>query len=222
MNINNRFFSMLYRIIAIILGLYAIIYDFGIMQGELRIYNLFYFTIISNIFCIGLFTALFIKTFIDIKNKGILGTTSISPHIKGGITISIILTMSVYHFILIPYALKEDPYESLNMKDIIFHYIIPIMTVFDWILFDEKRRYKWYDPIIWVIGPTLYIIFVYIQAGFRILERLNSNMNRYVYIFLDIRRLGVPNVILNLLLLSTSFVIVGYFLYGIDRIKIKR
>ena len=28
MNINNRFFSMLYRIIAIILGLYAIIYDF--------------------------------------------------------------------------------------------------------------------------------------------------------------------------------------------------
>ena len=222
MNINNRFFSMLYRIIAIILGLYAIIYDFGIMQGELRIYNLFYFTIISNIFCIGLFTALFIKTLIDIKNKGILGTTSISPHIKGGITISIILTMSVYHFILIPYALKEDPYESLNMKDIIFHYIIPIMTVFDWILFDEKRRYKWYDPIIWVIGPTLYIIFVYIQAGFRILERLNSNMNRYVYIFLDIRRLGVPNVILNLLLLSTSFVIVGYFLYGIDRIKIKR
>ncbi|MBR3153096.1 MAG: Pr6Pr family membrane protein [Clostridia bacterium] len=220
MNIKNRLISLLYRMIALILGLYAITYDLGIMQGELKIYNLFYFTIISNIFCFGLFFALIIKTIMDMKNEGIYGSSSVSPHIKGEITISIILTMSVYHFILIPYALKQNPYQTLKFVDIVFHYLIPVLTVFDWILFDEKKRFKWYDPIAWVIGPTIYITFVYTQAGFRLLEKLNSHMNRYVYIFLDINKLGVQQVIGNILLLSTCFVIVGYMLYGIDRVKL--
>ncbi|MBR3132650.1 MAG: Pr6Pr family membrane protein [Clostridia bacterium] len=221
MNINNRIISLSYRMFALLLGLYGITYDLGIMQGKLKIYNLFYFTIISNIFCFGLFAVLIAKTIMDIRNKGIYGSSSISPHIKGEITISIILTMSVYHFILIPYALKQNPYQTLELKDIIFHYIIPVFTVFDWILFDEKKRFKWYDPLAWVIGPTIYILFVYTQAIFGVLVKLNSHMNRYVYIFLDIGKLGTFQVIQNVLLLSICFVIVGYMLYGIDRIKIK-
>lgn len=221
MNINNRIVSIIYRLIAFFLGLVCIVYDLGILQGEFRTYNLFYFTLISNIFCIGLFFALIIKTILDIKHKGIYGSTSISPHLKGEIMISIILTMSVYHFILIPYAIKQNPYQTLEFKDIVFHYIIPVLTVFDWIIFDEKRRFKWFDPLLWMIGPTLYIIFVYTQAIFSTLVNLNSQMNRYVYIFLDIGRLGMGNVIQNLILLSTSFIIVGYMLYGIDRIKIQ-
>ncbi len=134
--------------------------------------------------------------------------------------ISILLTMTVYHFILIPYAIKLNPYQHLKMTDIILHYFMPTFTIFDWILFDSKRRFKWYDPIIWTIGPYIYVIFVFIQAKFSIPARVDANMSDYIYSFLDVELLGNINVIVNILSLTISFIFIGYIIYGIDRIKL--
>lgn len=220
MCIKNRLASAIYRVCAFCLGFFAIIYDFGIFNGEFKVINLFYFTIISNLFCVGLFLALSICTIRDILKKGKYGTTSVSPHIKGEVLISILLTMSVYHFILIPYALKLNPYQSLKISDVILHYCVPVLTLLDWLLFDEKKGFKWYDPIMWVIGPYLYIIFVFIQSGFYIADRVNAHIGNYIYAFLDVGLLGNEAVILNILSLTVVFVLVGYLIYGIDRIKI--
>lgn len=221
MSVKNRIVALLYRVSACILGLFAIVYDFGVLNGKFKAINIFYFTIISNLFCVGLFLALSIKTCADIGKYGIHGTSSISPHIKGGILISILLTMSVYHFILIPYSLKLNPYQILKFTDIILHYCIPILTLFDWLLFDEKRTFKWYDPLIWTIGPYLYIIFVFIQAGFDIAARTKAHMDNYIYAFLNVKLLGNMQVFFNIISLTIVFVLVGYLIYGIDRIKIK-
>ena len=137
MSIKNRVIAFLYRLGASCISIGALIYDFGFFSGEIKVVNFLYFTIISNIFCCGLFITLTIKTLMDIKRDGIYGTSSNSPLIKGEILISILLTMIVYHFILIPYALKINPYQSLKATDIIFHYVIPFITLFDWILFVE-------------------------------------------------------------------------------------
>ena len=220
MCIKKRLVSAIYRICAFLVGLYAIVYDFGILNVRFKAINLFYFTIISNLFCVGLFLALSISTVKDILKEGKYGTTSVSPHIKGEILICILLTMSVYHFILIPYALKLNPYQSLKFTDIILHYCIPVLTLFDWLLFDEKKGFKWYDPMIWVIGPYLYVIFVFIQSGFDIAERVNAHIGNYIYAFLDVRLLGNGAVALNIVSLTVIFVLVGYLIYGIDRIRI--
>lgn len=220
MCVRNRIIAVFYRVCALILGLLAIICDFGIFNGEFKVINFFYFTIISNLFCLGLFSALSILTVRDILKKGVYGTTSISPHIKGEILISILLTMSVYHFILIPYALRMNPYQTLKISDIVLHYFIPVLTLFDWLLFDEKKSFKWYDPIVWTIGPYLYIVFVFIQAGFNIVDRVNAHINNYIYAFLDVRLLGEANVIFNIVSLTIVFILVGYLIYGIDRIRI--
>ena len=181
MSIKNRLIAFLYRLGASCISIGALIYDFGFFKGEFKRINFLYFTIISNMFCCGLFITLTIKTLIDIKREGIHGISSISPHIKGEVLISILLTMIVYHFILIPYALKINPYQSLKTTDIIFHYVMPLVTLFDWILFDEKRRFSWYDPIVWTIGPYLYMIFVFLQSRIEIVDRVNNHINRYVY-----------------------------------------
>ena len=220
MCIRNRLIAFFYRVCALILGFIAIVYDFGIFNGEFKVINFFYFTIISNLFCVGLFLALSILTIKDILKNGLHGTSSISPHIKGEILISILLTMSVYHFILIPYALKLNPYQTLRITDVILHYCVPILTLFDWLLFDEKKSFKWYDPIIWTVGPYLYVIFVFIQAGFDITDRINAHIDNYIYAFLDVNLIGVANVIFNIISLTIVFVLVGYLIYGIDRIRI--
>ena len=134
--------------------------------------------------------------------------------------ICILLTMTVYHFILIPYALKVNPYQSLGVTDVIFHYVIPFLTLFDWILFDEKKSFSWYDPILWTVLPYLYIIFVFIQSRFDIVDRISANMNRYIYAFLDIGLLGSVKVLFNIFLLTVAFVIVGYCLVILDCIKL--
>lgn len=220
MNINNRCVALVYRVCAFLLGMSTLVYDFGIFSGEFKGINLFYFTILSNLGCMCLFLALIIKTIFEIKSYGIYGSSSVSPHIKGGIMICILLTMTVYHFILIPYALKVNPYQSLGVTDVIFHYVIPFLTLFDWILFDEKKSFSWYDPILWTVLPYLYIIFVFIQSRFDIVDRISANMNRYIYAFLDIGLLGSVKVLFNIFLLTVAFVIVGYCLVILDCIKL--
>lgn len=221
MCIRNRIIALIYRVIAFCLGAITLVYDFGLFNGIFKISNLLYFTIISNLFCVGLFLALIIRTADDIKNDGICGSSSISPHFKGGVLMCILLTMSVYHFVLIPYALKLNPYQSLKMADVIFHYVMPFFTLFDWILFDEKGKFKWYDPIVWTVFPYFYAIFIFVQSKFDIVGRINSHMNRYIYAFLDVRLLGVRDVAINIFCLTDAFVLVGYFIYGVDRIQLE-
>ena len=104
MCIKNRGVALVYRLLAFIVGSIALIYDFGLFNGEFKRANLLYFTIISNLFCIVFFGCLVVKTVADIRNDGLYGSTTFLTHIRGEILISILLTMSVYHFILIPYA----------------------------------------------------------------------------------------------------------------------
>ena len=173
-----------------------------------------------NLLCTILFLILSIKTLIEYIKNGNNGTTSISPHIKGCIIICILLTMVVYHFILIPYALKMNPYQSLKIPDCIFHYIMPFMVLVDWLIFDEKNAFKWYDPLLWVILPYIYIVIIFIQAQYDFIERATNHINRYIYIFLDVGTIGTKNVLSNILSLTVSFIIIGYFIYGFDKIKV--
>ena len=108
MCIKNRFIALFYRVIFFLIGIITLIYDFGFFNGIFKKTNLLYFTILSNLFCSLTFFGLIIKTILDIKKYGVRGSSSISPHIKGGVMLYILLTMSVYHFILIPYALHTQ------------------------------------------------------------------------------------------------------------------
>ncbi len=222
MNINNRVVAAIYRTMAALISIFAISSDFGVFRGNIASENIFYFTIISNFLCFMMFTFLSIKTIKEIKTYGVKGSTSISPHIKGSILISIILTMMVYHFILIPYALNLDPTRRLSPTDIVLHYVVPCLTIFDWILFDDKKRFKLYDPLIWIIIPCIYVSFVYIQAEYNFIEKLNSGMDKYVYAFLNLDLLGKQEVEGNIIKIAAILITIGYFLYGIDRIRLKK
>ena len=222
MSVSNRVLAAIYRIMAALISIFAILSDFGVFKGNIASENIFYFTIISNILCFMMFSFLSVKTINEIKLYGIKGSTSMSPHIKGSILISIILTMTVYHFILIPYGLKMDPSKRLELADIILHYIVPCLTIFDLILFDDKKRFKMYDPLIWIFIPLMYVIFIYVQAGHNFIEELNCGMDKYVYAFLNLELLGKQAVESNIIKITAILIAIGYFLYGIDRIRLKK
>ena len=61
---------------------------------------------------------------------------------------------------------------------------------------------------------------MFIQAGFEIAGRIDAHIGNYIYAFLDVRLLGNGAVALNIISLTVIFVLVGYLIYGIDRIRI--
>ena len=81
------------------------------------------------------------------KSSGIL-------RLKGGVTMSIMITCVIYHFMLAP--LTTDFY---RLENFLCHYIVPLWFLADTIIFDKSRQYKLVDPMLWTSLPLLYMIF---------------------------------------------------------------
>ncbi len=217
MYIHNRLFALIFRILFLFgcgMGLYL---NSGIPGGKPAPYMLIFYTIQSNALCFIFFLVLSAKTVSDIKNKGVKGSTAFLPHFKGAVTMSIAVTFIIYQFILVPQFLTADShYSILNWQNALVHYFVPIMAVFDWLVFDEKLKFRWYDPFLWLAVPLAYFAFILVRARFGgVIEIVKSN---YPYFFIDVDTLGWISVLKNSSILILGFLILGYLIYLIDKI----
>ena len=178
-----------------------------------------YYTIQSNIVCLLYFAYLFI---VDSDKENIL--------VKGAVVQCIVITGLIYHFMLNG-AMEAGvgAVAEVTMTDILantlVHYVVPIMTFVDYLLFTPKGRIKWQHPFAWLILPSVYVVFVLIRAevstamfaGF-------SGMSRYPYPFVDVDLYGLGMVLLMVGAILLGFLILGYVIYALDRIlgKISR
>lgn len=216
MYIHNRLLSLIYRFIFLIvcgIGLYL---NSGIAAGKLAVYMLVFYTIQSNLLCFVFFSVLLFKNISDLINKGIRGTTLIFPHFKGAVTMSIAVTFLIYHFVLAPeYIMACSDYNLFNWQNLIVHYIVPLAVIFDWLLFDKKSNFRWFDPILWILLPITYFIAVVLRARLgNVIEIVKSS---YPYFFIDVDMLGWLCVLKNVSLLILGFLLVGYTIYIIDK-----
>lgn len=197
-------FAIIYKIIIIILGSSAVLYGFFYNNFKLDIETAYYFTYQSNILVIVYFI---LDIFSIIKKK-----ETFYPRFKGAVTMAITITFLVYHFLLSPTA--ED-YKGLHyIRNIILHYIVPIMTIFDYIIFDKKGIYKIVDPLLWLIIPFIYFTFMLIRA------RVGSPFadgSYYPYFIVDIDKYGLKTVLRNIFFITLFFIFLGYVEYFIDR-----
>ena len=127
---------------------------------------------------------------------------------------AITITFLIYHFLLSAsdFAMPE-PYKGHFISSILLHYIIPIMTIFDFIIFDKRGIYTKKDPFTWLLIPSAYFIFSIIRAY---LGEPFSGGSRYPYFFIDIDKYGLGLVLINTVLLAIGFLIIAYSIYFID------
>ncbi|MCZ9955320.1 Pr6Pr family membrane protein [Brachyspira hyodysenteriae] len=197
-------FSIIYKIIIIIIGSFAVFHGFFYDNFKLDIETAYYFTYQSNILVI----VYFILDIINIIKK----KETFYPRFKGAVTMSITVTFLVYHFLLSPTA---DDYKGLYyIRNIILHYILPIMTIFDYIIFDKKGIYKIVDPLLWLIIPFVYFAFILIRAR---IGSPFSDGSYYPYFFVDIDKYGLKTVLRNVFFITLFFDFLGYIEYFIDR-----
>ena len=199
------------------LGLYL---NSGIPNGELAKYMLVFYTIQSNLLCFGYFSVVLFQNIKDLKNKGIYGTTRILPRFKGGVTLVIAVTFLIYHIVLAPQFIANSiHYNIFTMQNLTVHYIVPILVIVDWLLFDEKLSFKWFDPFIWLSLPIIYFVFILIRA--KIGSTIEILSSYYPYFFIDVDLIGWQNVLLNSAAMLLAFLALGYSIYFVNNIFFK-
>lgn len=172
-----------------------------------------YFTNLSNFLCLGIMFAELVQTARKKENSFV--TTL--PALKFIAMLGILLTFFVFNIML---AGGRDIQMNLQVKSILFHVVLPIMYVADWVMFYEHRKTKWYYPLLSISFPIVYLLFVYVRAA--ILGFDSENYFLYPYFFLDLDKQGIGGVAIWFGILFVAFLVVGYILFGIDHLIRKR
>lgn len=179
--------------------------------------TLSYYTVLSNLFVLFLF--IYILYYYDIKQHEKSDCYSI---LKGSATVGIFLTFVVYHFILRPILLStESTYSPYSASDLLVHYIVPIMTILDYIIFDTKGDYKRSFLKYWMIFPIAYILYVYLYVllggTFPSFEQESS----FPYFFLDYHTYGW-SVLLFIIGIAMFYVFLCIALFLTDQYVLKK
>lgn len=130
------------------------------------------------------------------------------------ITLSIMLTGLVAHFMLQGLFDNMEPMQKAGLT--LLHYVVPIATVLDWLLFDEKGRTERAMPLFAALFPIVYATVTLVASP------LLPAASRYPYPFLNVDALGAAAVALNIVLLAAAFLAVGFCGVWIDHRLIKR
>ena len=208
----NRTAQLIFQSFFCALGLVGIVASFGIFDDVLNPRWDFYvhFTNLSNYLCIGIVIAELVQT----ARKKTDSYVSTAPFLKFIGVLAILLTFLVFNFLLAGQP-DRDPQANWRVASICFHVILPIMYVFDWLLFYEHKKVRWFYPIASVIFPLLYVVFVYVRAA--ILNFDPEVPYIYPYFFLNLETQGIGGVAKWVVILFAGFIALGYIFYGIDK-----
>jgi hypothetical protein len=217
--IKNRTVQLIYQTAYCTIGLIGVVACLGIFDDITNFRWDFYvhFTNISNFFCIGVMFAALIQTIKKEQNSYV----SACPLIKFIGMLGILLTFLVFN-ILLAGAAGRDPQANWRIGSLSFHVVLPIMYVLHWILFYEHKKVKWNYPLLSILFPLAYVIFIFIQAVIMKFDTsiLIPNTNTpliYPYFFLNIETQGIM-VVGWIFALLAGFVALGYGFYGVDKV----
>ena len=211
--IKNRTTQLIFQSFYCAIGLIGAVASLGVFDDILNPRWDFYahFTNLSNYLCIGIMFAELVQT----AKKSENGYVSASPLLKFIGLLGIMLTFLVFNFLLAGRPDRELQ-SNWRVSSICLHVILPIMYIFDWLLFYEHKKIRWFYPLVSVVFPVLYIIFIYTRA---FIVNFNPEVPYlYPYFFLNLDNLGVAGVAKWVVILFAGFIVLGYIFYGIDKI----
>lgn len=222
--IKNRTAQLIYQTIYCTLGFIGCVACLGIFDNINLIRWDFYvhFTNISNFLCI----AVMVTSLIQTAKKKEDSYVSSAPVLKFIGMLGILLTFLVFN-IMLAGAEGRDPQANWRVGSLIFHVVLPIMYIADWFLFYERKKCKWYYPLVSIAFPLAYAIFLLIQAivlkfDSSVLIPNSTTPLIYPYFFVNLDTLGVSGVLMWIGILAVAFAAVGYLFLGLDKIGKKK
>ena len=208
--IRSRTAQLIYQSFYCALGLVGIFDSLGYFQNSFSQNFYLYFTNLSNYLCIGIMFAQLVQT----AKRDRDGFVSTAPALKFAGILSILLTFLIFNFILANQD-GRDPALNRQVESVLFHGVLPVMYIADWFLFYERRKAKWFYPLLSCLPPVAYVVFIYVRAAY-----LNYDSSRllYPYSFLNPSTQGLAGVSAWLQSASAAFLLTGFMFFLLDRI----
>ncbi|RBP97491.1 hypothetical protein CRD60_06535 [Bifidobacterium aemilianum] len=138
--------------------------------------------------------------------------------LKGCLTVYAILTL-LASLLLMP----ADKQQSLPlvwgiMATTVLCYVVPIMTLTDFLLCDPHRRFKWHYTFSWLVYLPAYLAFVVIRAQLWPHSGPAAGGSPYPYAFIDLPALGWIQFGINVFELLAVCAGLGLVAFLIDHI----
>jgi hypothetical protein len=99
------------------------------------------------------------------------------------------------------------------VADALLHYLMPLGYLAFWLFVMRKAGLRWYDPLLWLIYPAFFLVFVLLHGRFT---------GFYPYPLIDVARIGYGPMVLNALAEAAGFLLAGYAVWLISRLLAKR
>jgi hypothetical protein len=208
----KRSISLTFKLIVALAAFAGVAWQ--IFSHDRIIEMLSYFTIQSNLIAAFLFSYLFYS---ELTNK----TNPSWVHlVKGGVTVALLITFLVYHFVLRQAISEmESGYDVLGGADLFVHYIVPILVALDWVIFSDDYSLSKWLPLAVLAQPLLYLAYLGIYRVSGGLFFSFGQGSAVPYFFLDVENLGWGTVLLFCFGLSFVISVIGFLLLIIDQGK---
>ena len=213
--------SLLWKLILIAACTWGLLDGAGITKGKYDPNFPHMFTNISNMFALAYFVCAAVRLIALCRKHGEQGVDTgrpFAPVFKYTATVSLLVTMLIGHFMVFD-AMMQDGHIVWHL--VVMHYIVPIMALLDWLLFDEKGRMPLWGPFAWISLGVGYLVFTMIAVGVFGLFMgggTTADITPYPYTFLDPAIAGAGGVALFSAAMVAGFIVLGYVMVLADRL----
>ena len=215
MRIKSKALSVAWKLLLVAFATFGLLDGSGILAGHYESGFPHMFTNISNLFAWGYFLVAAIWM---ARRNSSTETAAPACNVKYTATISLLVTMLIAHFLLFDAMFQNG---QLVVHLVILHYIVPIMALLDWLLFDEKGKMVIWGPLAWMSLVLAYLAFTMVGVGvfgMYLGGGTTADISPYPYTFLDPTISGVGGVAIFCVIMIAAFLALGFVLYGIDRL----
>ncbi len=141
-----------------------------------------------------------------------------SPRGRYVTTLCILVTFLVYFFVLTRFGRIDDKtLKALGVRrlsNFIVHYLVPGLTVLEWLTAADKRGLGLTDTLVWLLVPLCYLLLCVWRAAAGAV--IGSTGRRWPYGFMDLDDLGPVKWARNLLFTLAGFFALGLLLLGVS------
>jgi len=208
MKLNRKLSENLFRIFALTICWFTLIFDFIMATSHLLGKSEFkLFTPLEYLSFMTIWTNLLIAlvfTLPLILKKQKITQFLMKPFVLSAIVIYIQQVGITYHFML---ADTWNPTGLRKLTDLLMHYFIPIIYIAYWVIFVEKGEIKFKSIYKWLLYPLIYAVFIIIRGAV---------VKKYPYPFVDVNELGYNAVLITLAVFLLFYYVLGILVWVAD------
>jgi hypothetical protein len=151
---HNRIFALCYRCAALVACMIGVLDTMGVFRGTVNGEMLLFYTTESNVLVVLMLGVLLIRTALDIKNNGTVGSASYYERLSAIVMLAITVTMLIFWVLLAP-TMTDIGY-LLSYSNLQIHLVTPLLMIFDYFFFAVPGKLKKQDPWFFALIPLVY------------------------------------------------------------------